>query len=126
MADASQDEVKQTWDNFLSNYQDKIASGNTDAVIVLHGACKPSSSKISKIEMIIVDGTKIARLVFTDEESEPSWSDDGAGEGASPNERKVNILDEKLTLIHRILNGDKQKVNKPKMALFNFGSKPAE
>jgi len=35
--------------------------------------------------MIILDGQKICRLVWTDEESEPEWSDDGAEEGKSVN-----------------------------------------
>ena len=34
-------------------------------------------------------------------------------------------MDEKVELIHRIINGEKQKISKPKAALFSFGSKPA-
>ena len=67
--DANTDKIKASWDDFLSNYQDQITSDKTEAVIVLNGLRK--LNKISKIEMIIIDGTKIARLVFTAEESEP-------------------------------------------------------
>lgn len=119
--DTTYEAVNKTWDEFLSIHQDKIMAESTESIIVLHGVCKPASSKVSKMEMIILNGTKIARIVFTDEESVPQWSDDGAADGTVPNERKSNILDEKLTLIHRIINGDKQKVKKPKKALFSFG-----
>ena len=47
--DATQDNVNQTWDEFLSTYQDKIATDSVESVVVLHGSSHPQTSKIQKI-----------------------------------------------------------------------------
>lgn len=121
------DAIKDAWEEFVSTYQDKICSGDTDAVIVIGSPGKRPQqlARIKRIEMIILDGTRIARMAWGDEESEPQWSDDGV-DGAAP-ESRDKLLDKKLILIHRILNGEKQKVSKAKPApLFSFGAKPVQ
>jgi len=117
------EEVSKTWGTFLAAHQDKIASDKIEAVVVFHTCdARNDKSRIRRVEMIILDGQKICRLVWTDEESEPEWSDDGAEEGKSVNSR-AKIIEKKLILLHQIINGKKEEVkNKAAAPLFMFGN----
>ena len=76
--------------------------------------------------MIIITNKKIAKLIFSDEKNENQQNEDEKNEDALQDDGQQSILEEKLSIIHRIMNGEKQKIKKPKVALFSFGKKPDE
>lgn len=57
--------------------------------------------------MIIITNKKIAKLIFSDEKSENQKNEDGKIEDAPQDDVKQGILEEKLAIIHRIMNGEK-------------------
>ena len=110
---ASEEIIGKAWDTFVAQHQEKMASGKTEAVVVVssHG-----ETSMQKVQMTILDGTKMCKITWTTVESEVLWTQSDEGDD-------VEDLDSKLVLIHGMLNGVRQEVKQQSQKpLFQFAT----
>lgn len=103
---------EEIWNQFKEQWQEKL-NNEAQAMVILSTTCVNDEEKLTKTDLTIIEKERISSLVFSSEDSDILWSDDGK-QSPVRNMTYQQLLDEKCELIYQMLNGRELPIEKPK------------